>query len=122
MLAPVALNCCCEHFPGHSLMWVCFSPSCCCSALRMAAAGQCLFAEAFALFSVSFPRTPLSLGVAEEAGFIGMEVLLECFFSGDHCSAAVFSMAIQKQKRGNLYVCFFSADSLLSRAWQIYHR
>lgn len=76
-----------------------FPPFCCCSGLLIAAAGKCLFAEAFTLFSVSLPRTPLSLGVAEEADFIGMEVLLECFFSVDHCSAAVFSMTIQNQKR-----------------------
>lgn len=41
----------------------------------------------------------MSLGVAEEADFIGMKMLLECFFSVDHCSAAMFSMTIQKQKR-----------------------
>lgn len=99
MLAPVVSNCCCEHFPVHSLMCVGFPPFCYCSGLLIAAAGNCLFAEAFTLFSVSFPRIPLSLGVAEEADFIGMEVLLECFFSVDHCSAAMFSMAIQNQKR-----------------------
>lgn len=100
MLAPVVLNCYCEHFPVHSLMCVGFFPPFrYCSGLLIAAAGKCLFAEAFALFSMSFPRTPLSLGVAEEADFIGMEMLLECFFSVNHCSAAVFSMPIQNQKR-----------------------
>lgn len=72
-----------------------FPPFCCCSGLLVSAAGTCLFAEAFALFSLSLPRTPLSLGVAEEADFIGVKVLLGCFFSVDHCSAAMFSMTIQ---------------------------
>lgn len=80
-------------------MCVGFSPFCYCSGLLISAAGTCLFAEAFSLFSGSFPRTPLSLGLAEEADFIGLEVLLECFFSVDDCSAAMFSMTIQKQKR-----------------------
>lgn len=79
-LAPVVLNCCCEHFPGHSLMCVGFSPLLLLQCLLVSAAGKCLFAEAFTLFSPSFPRTPLSLGVAEEADFIGVEVLLGCFF------------------------------------------
>lgn len=75
-----------------------FPPFCCCNGLLISAAGKCLFAEAFTLFSVCFPRTSFSLGVAEEADLIGVEVLLECFFSVDHCSAAMFSMTIQNEK------------------------
>lgn len=89
---------------------------CYCSGLLIAAAGKCLFAEAFTLFSMSFPRTPLSLGVAEEADFIGIKMLLECFLSVDHCSAAMFSMTIQKRKRLNPYICFFSADFFLKQS------
>lgn len=72
---------------------------CYCSGLLIAAAGKCLFAEVFTLSRVSSPRTPLSLGVAEEADFIAMKLLLECFFSVDHCSAVTFSMTTQNQKR-----------------------
>lgn len=107
--------------PFLNVCWF-FPPFRYCSGLLIAAAGKCLFAEAFALFSMSFPRTPLSLGVAEEADFIGMELLLECFFSVNHCSAAVFSMPIQKQKRLNLYICFLVLIPSSGRAWQIYYR
>lgn len=51
-----------------------FFTFCCCSDLLIAAAEKCIFAKAFTMFSMSFPRTLLSLGVAEEAECIGMKM------------------------------------------------
>lgn len=44
-----------------------FFPICYCSDLLIAAAEKRIFAEVFTMFTTSVPRTPLCLGVAEEA-------------------------------------------------------
>lgn len=61
------------HGVWFGLVWF-FLSFCYCSGLLIAAAEKCVFAEAFAMSSMSFPRTLLSLGVAEEAEGIGMKM------------------------------------------------
>lgn len=101
-----------------------FPPICYCSDLLIAAAEKCIFAEVFAMFTMSVPRAPLSLGVAEATVFIGNENAIQVILLlGTTVQLLCFSVILCKNRRGEIYIYVFSVlIPSSSRAWQIYYR
>lgn len=100
-----------------------FFSICYCSDLLIAAAEKCIFAEVFAMFTVSVPRAPLSLGVAEATASVGNENVIQVLLLWTTVQLLCSSTILCKNRKDEIYIYVFSVlIPSSSRAWQIYYR
>lgn len=96
--------------------------------MLIAAAEKCIFAEVFAMFTMSVPRAPLSLGVAEAATSIENENVIQVvLLLWTTVQLLRSSVILCKNRKDEIYLSIYIyVFSVLipssSRAWQIYCR
>lgn len=116
VLAPVVLNCYWEHFPVHSLMCR-FSPLLLLQWFAYCSSREASFCWSIYSVQCEFSKDTFVSWCSWRNWFYRNENVTWMFFlCGSLWHSAMFSMTIQKQKRWNLYICFFSADSFLKQS------
>lgn len=123
VLAPFVLNCCCERFPGHSLMCVCFSPPLLLQWVAYCSGREVSFCWSVYSVQCEFSKDTFVSWCSWRSWFYRNGSVTWMFFSLWITAQLLCFPLLYRTRKDEIYVyAFLVLIPSSSRAWHIYYR